>query len=399
MAHLIRGLSKRLPKVKKVETAPSTDLFEEELSSLVLETGFDDTLTSIDDKFDDLGYMEKPPALRSYTIDEIVKGKFNLLQKKEESALHTDIRHTESPQDKLPSDQRRIGKIDFDGIMKYLNPNEEKSNTNTTENDSRNGQRSKTPQQIQKEIIEMKNKQTAENVIKQLRSIRAESEGQSSRYYVTENTPPASSPSEIKGILAAAHFAMINNRKRLSVFRGKFFSCDYFPPEHALGCFRKSKPALRVHYLEGFTANNPHIKIDKNQLSRSLTPRDYASLRCKWRKLLREEFFHQYTKAGGRDGYYAFAVSIFPKPEDMNLFRKELRICIENAMRAQTTPFIKAANSLVDWGKVCHFLNVNGIPLRDPPIGVKSSRGPPKRITAEQIDTIMDAFNDSKRQL
>lgn len=384
MAHLIRSLSKRLPKNPK---ASSTDLFEEELSSLYSDTNFDNNLEL--DNVDELKDDETPSLTSSYSIHDIIKGKFKLLRKKEDRILQTNIMNFLNSEEQTQETERN--RPDISSILCELNSNKRKSDTTSMDEEL------KAAQERIKEIREMRVKETVSNVRKQNQVIRNEDKAHAVSHYVTEQTLPASSASEVRGVLAAAHFAMISYRKRLNVFKGKFFTCDYFPPEHALGRFRKSKPAIKVHYLDGYTANNPDIKIDKNQLAKSLTPSDYASIRSKWRRLLRNEFFEQYQDANGRDGYYAFAVSLFPKPKDMDALRIELRTCIENTKKVETTPFIKAANSVVDWRRVSRVLGFFGISAGDPPIGVKTGKKPLKQITNEEVDIIKQAFEQSKQ--
>ncbi|QLQ81117.1 hypothetical protein HG537_0E04720 [Torulaspora globosa] len=187
------------------------------------------------------------------------------------------------------------------------------------------------------------------------------------------------------------------------VYQCDFFRLMYFPPDHFLSMFRKSKPAVNVRTVgqvflngsdssgDGSTGNvlfqqnsqkNGFLKTQStvNSLGKlfesnpSNIPRNYAFLRRNLRVLLRKCFIKEwctlngdlavqealsrksfgtkYTDPDGRtrpgvakDGYYMYQVLIFPDKGTKNEFQSCVRESVQIVSRLDWDKFLKPQSS------------------------------------------------------
>ncbi|CCH47083.1 hypothetical protein BN7_6692 [Wickerhamomyces ciferrii] len=160
-----------------------------------------------------------------------------------------------------------------------------------------------------------------------------------SKVYATPDMPIAQSEYEVKGIVSDLQMSIKLPIQTLPVYQCDFFQLDYFPPEHILSHFRKSRPAIKVQYKDGFLLND--VEFDKMYNKKKLTlnhsyyPRDYAFIRWKWRRLIKKEFFKAFKELDGLDGFYTFRVKLFPTEQYIETFRNEIKASLNAAIKKE----------------------------------------------------------------
>lgn len=188
---------------------------------------------------------------------------------------------------------------------------------------------------------------------------------------VNNSTPPVSRHSLPKGLYGPIIRYANSNRlftKEEWRYTSPFFKVRYYPTNHFLCLFRKTRPSVTVHTMQmGYTMDDiklPKVKkyLQKLYVSKkSIDPGDYAVWRRKitvevkrtfiqeWFDLKGDEEFRKNISATGgigdkplsqfdllkevhkkdvlaaKDGYYVFNINKFPKAQDMVTFHEHIR--------------------------------------------------------------------------
>ncbi|QID86088.1 hypothetical protein GRS66_008698 [Saccharomyces pastorianus] len=198
----------------------------------------------------------------------------------------------------------------------------------------------------------------------------------------------------LRGIISPIQ-AYISISKRFSshslVYDSRFFQLHYFPEDHFISCFRKSKPSITVKstkkfYLNGKVLNQNHqyynesriLKTDEAELTKIQTtmarlaskhrnniPSEFAYLRRDLKLKVKTPFIEEWCRLNGdkairerdrsesrnaveskakkslldkfgrstvgtaKDGYYLYIVRIFPDVDTLNEFNKEINKSVQ----------------------------------------------------------------------
>lgn len=185
--------------------------------------------------------------------------------------------------------------------------------------------------------------------------------------YVTSSTPLVTSKSEIRGVYAVAQqFYFKMALRRSIVTSNEFFKCEFYPPSHLLGLFRKSRPALRVKCEQDQVLFNDRF-LDfgstNKRLQGSVKNMDmmsYSFKRIEVRRLMREKFWDSYQRGKGCDGLYVFNVRLLPKTaSEWIQFNQHILQAIEKVTSTDFNKKIQNDNSRVDWRKLLKVLEKN----------------------------------------
>lgn len=165
-----------------------------------------------------------------------------------------------------------------------------------------------------------------------------------------EPMPEIREQNQIRGIPRV--LAFVGRPPTRNAFLGKYFKCEFYPPDHIRAYYRKSRAAVMVIYGEGFPSNDPDIKINKKDFPQSPVPQDYGFFRAKWRKMVRQKFLEAYKAMGGIDGLFHFRVNLYPStPEAMERFDSDMLKCLELFASRDYRMSVKEVNSKFRWGQ------------------------------------------------
>lgn len=187
---------------------------------------------------------------------------------------------------------------------------------------------------------------------------------------ISPDSPKVSDPAQLKGVIGTINQYFYQSRISLPrlVRQNQFFKCFYFPPDIILGLFRKSSPAIRVKYDEGYFVNDPNLKdVNKSKFGKSLNPMDYSFIRLKTRRLIKKLFAKNFTEVQGKDGLYVFNISQIPKlPQEIELVDRDIRECLNMVNKLKHSVFkVEETNSRVNWKHVQYLLDLEGYKFGD----------------------------------
>ena len=92
--------------------------------------------------------------------------------------------------------------------------------------------------------------------------------------------------------------------KEANVYNGKYFLARYYPPNHFLSLFRKTKPAINVKFTRDVSFLNECGSYIKKRYAgkKSVVPADYAVWRRKLTVLLKRTFQEEWIRQQGPEG-------------------------------------------------------------------------------------------------
>lgn len=154
----------------------------------------------------------------------------------------------------------------------------------------------------------------------------------------------------------------------LTLWTSKFFQCQYYPPTHLLGLFRKSRPAIRIKCQQDHAIfNDESIDADvKRKLAtwnKNMDMMSYSYKRVQVRRKIRSVFWEWFQQEpGSRDGLYVFNTKLMPRdPGEWQEFENGIKRCVQkvNTLDSAMDKMTKADNLKVDWRKVRSLLEQN----------------------------------------
>lgn len=199
---------------------------------------------------------------------------------------------------------------------------------------------------------------------------------------ITKDTPTVQDAKELKGVLGTINQYFYSSRimPPQLINKNRFFKSYYFPSDHLLGLFRKSKPAIRIKYEDGYMLNNIKFKdFNKSKFGKSLNPMDYSFMRVKVRRLIREIFLKNYLANEGVDGLYVINLNLIPKEDELQEFESKIVESLNNVKKLNKKVFrIEQLNKRVNWDQVKYLLELDNYKMSDELIKMVDKRKPQK---------------------
>ncbi|CCF60127.1 hypothetical protein KAFR_0J00590 [Kazachstania africana CBS 2517] len=181
-----------------------------------------------------------------------------------------------------------------------------------------------------------------------------------------------------KGVCGPVLRYVSSNRlysKESSIYKSSYFQLRYYPPNHFISIFRKSKPAVNIRFQHGvsFLSGSSRYLQELYAQRKSIVPSSFAVWRRTLTVKIKDIFVDEWYKLGGtksvdeanklgeeafmkqdgsniaKDGVYMFQIFNYPDPSNMDRFEEEIRKALGMVAKKSWNELFKSQAKNKNW--------------------------------------------------